>query len=431
MMLTAYNFTATLAAPLIALYLKRRRAQGKEDPVRFSERLGISNIARPIGPLIWLHAASVGESISLLPLIDRLRIERPDATILMTTGTVTSARLMAERLPDEILHQFVPVDRRSYVRQFLDHWQPNLVLWAESEFWPNLIFEPARHGIPMVLINGRISEKSFKGWLRFRGTIAKLLSGFSLCLGQTELDAERLKLLGAPITKCLGNLKFSGPPLPVDTAQMSALEKEICGRPLWLAASTHHGEEEIIARVHTKLSKSYPGLLSIIVPRHATRGSEIMGALTSKGLKVSRRSESEPITTKTDIYIGDTMGELGLFYRLANIVFMGKSLVPLGGQNPLEAMRLKCAVVHGPYMTNFSDMVSRMTKSCANIEVTNEEQLLKTIGQLLGSSQEVLRIIAAAKQFAEAEEYVLDNIVEELQPFLKNLNTQGNIDAST
>jgi 3-deoxy-D-manno-octulosonic-acid transferase len=430
MMLTAYNFAAILAAPLIALYLKRRRAQGKEDPVRFSERLGISKIARPTGPLVWLHGASVGEAISLLPLIDRLRIERPDATIVMTTGTVTSARLMAERLPEGILHQFVPIDRRSYVRRFLDHWQPDLVLWAESDFWPNLLFEPARRGIPMILINGRVSEKSFKRWLRFRGTMAKLLSGFSLCLGQTEIDAERLISLGAPVTKCLGNLKFAVPPLPADLSQLSTLENEISGRPVWLAASTHQGEEALISRVHTQLSKSHPGLLSIIVPRHATRGAEIAHTIISQGSNVSRRSQSKPITPETDIYIGDTMGELGLFYRLVDIVFIGKSLVPLGGQNPLEAMRLNCAVIHGPYMTNFSDMVGRMTTSCANIQVANEDQLLKTVDNLLKNSQEVSKIATTAKLFAEAEDHVLDDIVEELQPFLKILPGQGNTDAT-
>ena len=372
MMLGLYNLTATLAAPVISLYLKRRQAQGKEDPVRFPERQGITKTTRPDGPLIWLHGASVGEAISLLPLIERLQRERTDATILMTTGTVTSARLMAEWLPEGTLHQYVPVDRLPYVRRFLDHWQPDLVLWAESEFWPNLVCEPARRGIPMVLVNGRISENSFKGWQRFQGTMAKLLSGFSLCLGQTDTDVERLSKLGAPLNKCRGNLKFAVPPLPVDEANLAALQKELAGRPLWLAASTHQGEEEIIARVHAQITKQIPGVLSIIVPRHATRGEDIAQALSVLGLNVVRRSQSDPVTVETDIYIADTMGELGLFFRLAKVAFMGKSLVPLGGQNPLEPMRLDCAVVHGPHMTNFADIVRRMGAAGASVEVSDE-----------------------------------------------------------
>jgi 3-deoxy-D-manno-octulosonic-acid transferase len=427
MMLGLYNLTATLAAPVISLYLKRRQAQGKEDPVRFPERQGITKTTRPDGPLIWLHGASVGEAISLLPLIERLQRERTDATILMTTGTVTSARLMAEWLPEGTLHQYVPVDRLPYVRRFLDHWQPDLVLWAESEFWPNLVCEPARRGIPMVLVNGRISENSFKGWQRFQGTMAKLLSGFSLCLGQTDTDVERLSKLGAPLNKCRGNLKFAVPPLPVDEANLAALQKELAGRPLWLAASTHQGEEEIIARVHAQITKQIPGVLSIIVPRHATRGEDIAQALSVLGLNVVRRSQSDPVTVETDIYIADTMGELGLFFRLAKVAFMGKSLVPLGGQNPLEPMRLDCAVVHGPHMTNFADIVRRMGAAGASVEVSDEAGLAETVGWLLTNQEEILNLAARAKSFAEAEAHVLDDVMEELKPFLVKLSNKGQV----
>ena len=427
MMLGLYNLTATLAAPVISLYLKRRQAQGKEDPVRFPERQGITKTTRPDGPLIWLHGASVGEAISLLPLIERLQRERTDATILMTTGTVTSARLMAEWLPEGTLHQYVPVDRLPYVRRFLDHWQPDLVLWAESEFWPNLVCEPARRGIPMVLVNGRISENSFKGWQRFQGTMAKLLSGFSLCLGQTDTDVERLSKLGAPLNKCRGNLKFAVPPLPVDEANLAALQKELAGRPLWLAASTHQGEEEIIARVHAQITKQIPGVLSIIVPRHATRGEDIAQALSVLGLNVVRRSQSDPVTVETDIYIADTMGELGLFFRLAKVAFMGKSLVPLGGQNPLEPMRLDCAVVHGSHMTNFADIVRRMGAAGASVEVSDEAGLAETVGWLLTNQEEILNLAARAKSFAEAEAHVLDDVMEELKPFLVKLSNKGQV----
>ena len=430
MMLSLYNLTAALAAPAIWLYLRRRKAQGKEDPVRFPERQGSAKIPRPDGPLIWLHGASVGEAISLLPLIERLQQARTDATILMTTGTVTSARLMEDRMPAGTIHQFVPVDRLPYVRRFLDHWQPDLVLWAESEFWPNLVREPAWRGIPMVLVNGRISENSFKGWRRFSGTMKKLLSGFSLCLGQTNTDVERLTVLGAPVAKCRGNLKFAVPPLPVDEANLAALKKELGDRPLWLAASTHQGEEEIVSKVHTQIAKHHPGLLSIVVPRHATRGEEISQALSTSELSIARRSQSDAVTAETDIYIADTMGELGLFFRLVKVAFMGKSLVPLGGQNPLEAMRLDCAVVHGPHMTNFADIVRRMGSAGASIEVSDATALAETVGRLLANEKEITGLAAIAKSFAEAEEHVLDDVMVELKPFLANLSDKDKSDAS-
>ena len=231
MILSLYRCFGTLGGPLISLYLKKRKRLGKEDPLRFDERLGRASRARPEGALVWLHAASVGESLSLLPLIERLRDTCPAVTCLITTGTVTSAKLLAERLPDGVLHQYVPVDRPQYVRQFFDHWRPDLVLWSESDFWPNLVSEPARRGIPLILVNGRISPKSFRGWRRFPGVIRSLLGGFSLWLGQTETDAERLRQLGAPIVRCVGNLKFAVKPLPAKDADLAPLKQALSSRP--------------------------------------------------------------------------------------------------------------------------------------------------------------------------------------------------------
>ena len=216
MNLALYRAALFALWPGVRLYLALRLRRGKEDPGRFGERLGNPTLPRPAGRLVWLHAASVGESLSLLPLVEALRSGRPALSVLVTTGTVTSAKLLAERLPKGVLHQYVPVDRFVAVRRFLDHWRPDLVLWAESEFWPNLVSQPARRKIPMVLVNGRISPRSFKGWRRAPSLIKKLLAGFTLCLGQSEADAQRLKELGAPDARSLGNLKFAAPPLPVD-----------------------------------------------------------------------------------------------------------------------------------------------------------------------------------------------------------------------
>lgn len=414
-MLGLYRAATTLGGPLIRLYLANRLASGKEDRARFAERLGVAGRPRPEGPLIWIHAASVGESLSLLPLVERLGAA---SGVLVTTGTVTSARLMAERLPEGAFHQYVPVDRVAYVRRFLDHWRPDLALWAESEFWPNLVTETAARAIPMVLVQGRVSGRSYAGWRRFAGSIARLLEGFALCLGQTTEDALRLRRLGAPDARWVGNLKFAASPLPADPAELAGLEKATAGRPLWLAASTHPGEEEIAGRVHRRLAGAHPGLLSVIVPRHPGRGPEVAGALRAAGLAVALRSAGEAVGAATEVYVADTLGELGLFYRLAGVVYVGKSLVPLGGQNPLEAARLDCAIVHGPHMANFADVVERLGEAGATVEVADEAGLASAVGRLLAEPGLRSRRAAAAAGVATAEAGVVDAVMAELAPFL-------------
>ena len=421
MMLAAYRWAGTLGVPLIRLYLSLRMARGKEDGMRFGERLGRAGRPRPDGPLVWVHAASVGESVSMLPLIGRLLDEHPGSHVLMTTGTVTSAGLMAERLPEGAFHQYVPVDRVAYVRKFLDHWRPDLVLWAESEFWPNLLGETAARGTPAILINGRVSPRSFAGWRRFEGSIARLLSGFALCLGQTEADARRLVQLGAEGAKCLGNLKFAAPPLPADPGQMESLKKAVGARPLWLAACTHPGEEEIAGRVHGRLLARHPGLLTMIAPRHPDRGPGIAAALRARGHAVSLRSAGEAITPATGIYVADTLGELGLFYRLAGVVFVGKSLVPHGGQNPLEAARLDCALIFGPHMTNFEDIARALGNGGAARVVDDEAGLAAALDLLLGNEGERKRSADAALILAAAEAGALDSVMAELAPFLSRI----------
>lgn len=418
MMLPLYRMLTTVAGPLIRVYLARRMARGKEHPERFPERLGIPGRPRPDGPLVWMHAASVGESLSLLPLVDRVLHDRPGISVLVTTGSVTSARLMGERLPRGAFHQFIPVDRMAWVRRFLDHWRPDLALWAESEFWPNIVSAVPARGIPLVLINGRISARSFAGWQRYRSLIRSLLSGFRLCLGQTELDADRLRALGAPEARCVGNLKFAAPPLPADEAELTALQNLLADRPCWLAASTHAGEEEAAARVHKDLAGSHPGVLTIIVPRHPERGPEIAAALRALGFTVALRSAKEPMEEGTQVYLADTMGELGLFFRLADVVFMGKSLVPLGGQNPLEPARLGRPVLHGPHMTNFEEMTRRMKATGAALEVPDESGLAQALGRLLADEGARERLSTAAQGFAEGEAGVVDALMEVIEPWL-------------
>lgn len=420
MMLYLYRGLTCLGGPLISYYLHRRKQRGKEDPARFHERLGRPRLPRPEGAVVWLHAASVGESLSMLPLIGRIQA-RPGVTVLVTTGTVTSAALMAQRLPPGAIHQYVPVDRMAYVRGFLDHWRPDLALWAESEFWPNLVTETARRGVPMVLLNGRISARSFQRWRRAPGFIGRLLGGFALCLGQTSGDAERLAALGAPRALCLGNLKLAAPPLPADDAALDALRGLIGARPVWLAASTHAGEEAVAARLHGRLAASLPGLLTIVAPRHPQRGADLAEELRGLGVTVARRGAGEALETGTGLYLADTMGELGLFYRLAPVVFVGKSLCGAGGQNPLEPARLGCAVLFGPHMDNFGEIAARMTESGAAEAVASEEDLAGALARLLADEDLRRRRGRAAEAFATAQAGVFDAVLAALEPFLQNL----------
>jgi 3-deoxy-D-manno-octulosonic-acid transferase len=415
-----YRALTVLGGPLIGLYLKRRMARGKEDPARFGERLGRPGLPRPEGRLVWLHAASVGESLSLLPLVERL-VARPGWRVLMTTGTVTSARLMAERLPQGAVHQYVPVDRPAYARAFLDHWRPDLVLWAESDFWPNLLEAIRRRKLPLVLVQGRISPRSFAGWQRARGFIGRMLSGFTLCLGQTPGDARRLAALGARKVNCLGNLKMAVPPLPADDDALDCLRAALGDRPLWLAASTHAGEEALAARIHRALAGRFPGLLTVIVPRHPERGGAIAAELAAADLRVGLRSAGA--MPDGDVYVADTMGELGLFYRLAPVVFVGKSLIASGGQNPFEPARLGAAVLFGPHMDNFPDMAPAMVAAGAATQVADETALTEAVAALLADPALLAARRAAASAWAESEAGVLDAVVGALSPLLAHAET--------
>lgn len=425
-LLSIYQASTTALGPLVALYLARRMAHGKEDRERFSERQGVASRARPQGPLVWVHAASNGEAVSMLSLIDRLLVERPALSVLVTTGTVTSARLLAHRLPaDRAWHQYVPVDRPAYVRRFLDHWRPDLALWVESELWPNLISQTDRAGIPILLLNGRMSARSFHGWQRLPGLIAPLLASFELCLAQDEAQAERFRRLGAAAAATVGDLKTAAAPLPFDESELARIAAHAVDRPLWLAASTHQGEEEAAAAVHRALKNERPGLLTIIAPRHPVRAEEIAAMLSRNGLTVARRACGETLDAKTDIYLADTLGELGLFYRLAGIAFIGGSLAPMGGHNPLEAALLDCAILHGPDMSNCAAMAESLAAAGATIMVRDATELATAVGRLLSDPVERAARAAAAAGVAADNRAVLDAVLKRIAPWLDRLSAHA------
>jgi len=430
--LGVYRALASLAGPALTVYLARRRRQGREDadPLRYGERFGRASRPRPPGPLVWLHAASVGEANSVQSLIGRLLETRGDLSVLLTTGTVTSARLMGERLPARAFHQYVPVDRPAWVARFLDHWRPDAALWVESELWPNLIAATRARAIPTALINARLSARSFARWRRLKRAAASMLAGFDPCLAQSEAEAVRLVALGAREARCVGNLKHTAPPPPDLPAARAELAAAIDGRPVWLAASTHPGEEEMIAAAHRRIAKDHRGLVTIIVPRHAERGLRIAELPAIAGLGVARRSAGALPGPDTAIYVADTMGELGLFYRLAPVAFIGGSLVRHGGQNPLEAAQLGTAILHGPHMWNFAAIVDALAAAGGALPVADADALAQAAGRLLADAPARARQAAAARTVAEEGRGALDRVMAALAPLLGGLPPAARPDAA-
>lgn len=420
----AYRGFGHLAAPLVRAHLRARVSRGKEDPARLGERLGRAQRPRPDRPLVWLHAASVGESLSALALLDGLAARHPQITLLMTTGTVTSARLMAERLPPGVIHQFTPVDLPAAVAGFLDHWRPDLGLLIESELWPTLVTAARKRGTELVLVNARMSGRSFARWRLARPLIGHLLARFSLVLAQSAQDQKRLAALGARDCRYLGNLKSAAPAPAADPEALAALRAQIGARPLWLAASTHPGEEEIVAAAHRRLAADHPGLLTLIAPRHPERGPEIAASLESRGLSPALRSRGQALEAATEIYLADTLGELGLWFRLAPLVFLGGSLVPIGGHNLLEPAKLGCALVVGPHCANFAEIVAALSKAGALEQVPDGAGLAAALGRLLDDPAACEARGRAARTTAEERSDVLNGVIEALAPALSRVRAR-------
>ena len=419
MFIGIYNTLIRILYPIVIhSYIQKRIDAGKEDTKRFNERKGRPTKERPNGKLIWFHGASVGESVSMLPLINKLLEINPNINVMVTTGTTTSADLMSKRLPERAFHQYIPIDNPSFTKRFIKHWQPDMVLWFESDFWPAMLSSIKKKNIPLILVNGRISNKSFKRWQQFDYISKELLDCFTYCLGQSEEDAYRLRVLGAKDSTCLGNLKFAGLPIPVDETKKAAIMKQIGNRPIFCISSTHSNEEEQIARELPKLFADNPDLLVIIAPRHPQRGLEIQNQIKELGFSTALRSAQEAIEKTTQIYIADTIGELGIWYGISPSVFIGGSLIPHGGQNFMEPSRLRDAVIVGPHMHNFTDAMQRAQKANAIIQVNNGSEVVETVNQLLKSNDLLEAKRSLAYNWAMSEAKVLDGIVEKVRGYL-------------
>ena len=415
-----WHAATSLAAPLIPWWLRRRARSGKEDPTRLEERLG-RGADRPEGQLVWLHGASVGESLSLIPLIEALAERLPDAHFLLTTGTVTSARLAMEQLPPalrgRVRHRYAPLDTLTYVARFLAGWNPSAAVFAESEFWPNRLLATRHVRVPMALVNGRMSQRSFERWQRWApGLARRMLKSFTLIQPQTSADEIRLRGLGALGMWPSGDLKLSAPPLPHDPAALAAERHD---GPVFLAAATHPGEEAIVAAAHGLLRDRHPGLRTIIVPRHADRGAELAAALGA-----TRRALGEP---PGELHIADTMGELGLFYRLADVALVGGSLVPHGGHNPMEPARLGCPILIGPYTHNFAERVADLLEEggARVVAPPDATALAAAVHDVLINAEKAGAMTRAARLLAERTTGTAARLADEIAEWLRPAPTDG------
>ncbi len=414
-----YHGLTRLAGPAVTRLLDQRAARGKEDPARRHERLGRPQRPRPPGRLVWIHAASVGESLAVLPLVERLLAGDAELSVMVTTGTVTSAELMAKRLPaTRAFHQYVPVDLPGAVAGFLDHWRPDLVLWIESEFWPNLLGAIRRRAIPCALVNARLSGKSFANWRRAPGTARRLLSVFRLALAQTAAEADRLRTLGIGDSRAIGNLKYASSPLPAAPDSLAALSAAIGPRPVWCFASTHPGEEAMAIAAHGTVMERVPGALLLLVPRHPSRGAEVADLLTQSRLAFTRRSLGALPAAGDAAYLVDTLGEMGLVFRTAPVTVMGGSFAPVGGHNPIEPALLDSAVIHGPHMANFAEIQAAMEAAGGLLPLEGPAGIGDAVAGLLTDPDRRTTQTVAARDVALRNAGALDAVMAALAPLL-------------
>jgi 3-deoxy-D-manno-octulosonic-acid transferase len=423
--LTAYRWAGAAAYPMVGGYVAWRASRGKEEHGRRRERYGIARTARPEGPLVWVHAASVGETNAVAPLVQR--ILGFGINIVLTTGTVTSAQVASKRFDERVIHQYVPLDLKPAVSRFLDHWQPDLALFAESELWPMTILELGSRRVPQILVNGRLSDRSFRAWQKRAYLAEALFENLAHVIAQSDVDGARFSTLGARPVTVSGNLKVDTDPPPADEEALARLRGQIGSRKTWAALSTHEGEEEIAAEVHKLLKTRHRGLLTVIVPRHPERADALAGAFTEAGLNVARRSLGDRVRPDTDIFLGDTIGEMGLYLRLTEVAFVGRSLTGEGGQNPLEPAMLHTAVLAGRNVQNFRETYQRLIDSGGAKLVKDQAMLAGAVNFLLNNPDARLKMITAGAATVEGMRGALAKTLKALEPFLHPLSVQSRL----
>ncbi|WP_438749912.1 lipid IV(A) 3-deoxy-D-manno-octulosonic acid transferase [Pararhizobium sp. O133] len=422
--LSSYRWIGSAIYPFVWSYLAARAAKGKEDSTRRQERYGHASAARPQGPLVWFHAASVGETTAVIPLIKE--VSRRGISVVLTTGTKTSASVASERLGSSIIHQYVPLDFKPAVARFLDYWEPDLAIIAESEIWPMTIVELGQRHIPQVLVNGRLSDRTFGRWKKRLWLADALFENLALVIAQSELDADRFRTLGALPVMVSGNLKVDTDAPPHDAQALRHYRQQIRDRKTWAAISTFEGEENAAGIVHRAL-KERTGLLTIIVPRHPERCDAIEAMLNAKGLTVARRTRNDPITPETDIFLGDTIGEMGLYLRMTEVAFVGRSLFAEGGQNPLEPAMLGCAILSGGNVQNFRDTYQMLAKNGSAKIIRDVEMLAKGVNYLLVNDEVRRKMIDAGLETVHEMRGALSATIRGLEPYINPLTVKARL----
>ncbi|MCL2473622.1 MAG: 3-deoxy-D-manno-octulosonic acid transferase [Alphaproteobacteria bacterium] len=418
MILDLYRLLIFLAAPLLYAYMWFRVLCGEEDSKRFHEKFGYTSKKKPKGKVIWCHAVSVGEAVSVLQIIRKLHERYPKYSFVVTTVTVTAAKMLESKLPPYAIHQYAPLDIGFVIDNFLKKWKPVCAIWTESEIWPNILTTLKSKEISVALVNARMSEPSFQNWSKFKQTAKEVMSCFSICLAQTKADLAKFQKLGLENAKYIGNMKYSSAPLKFNENELARLKKMIeVRRPVWLMASTHRGDEDLAITAHKKLAKFYPEILTIIAPRHPQRGEEIARLSEAEELKVARRSKKEEPLDDVNVYIFDTIGEMGLCYSLSPITVIGGSFSSVGGHNPIEPAQLGSAVIFGPHMQNFAEIEREFVSAGAAVSIL-PEQLATAIdkswtGDVLRNKQ-----INSARLLADRKRSIIDNVIHEIESIM-------------
>ncbi|MGL3606046.1 lipid IV(A) 3-deoxy-D-manno-octulosonic acid transferase [Rhizobium sp. G187] len=421
----SYGWLGLMAYPLSKPWLAYRAAKGKEDRTRSNERFGYASRERPAGPLLWIHAASVGETMAVIPLMRELR--RRDIHVLLTTGTLTSAEIAQNRLGDSVIHQYVPLDFSPAVRRFLDYWQPDAAIGVESEIWPTTLAELHQRQIPQILVNARMSDRSFNRWHRHKTVAEALFGKLALVIAQSDVDGQNFRDLGCWPVQVSGNIKADSEAPPCDEAVLAQYRSQIDKRKSWAAISTFDGEESIAAMVHRAL-KAHTGLLTILVPRHPERGDEVEAMLKEKGLVVARRTRNDPIADETDVFLGDTIGEMGLYLRLTELAFVGRSLTAEGGQNPMEPAMLGCAVLSGPNVSNFRESYQQLVRKGSARVVRDAEMLAKAVHFLLSNDLARTKMIDAGLETTQEMRGALAATIKGLEAYVSPLSVKAKLE---
>ena len=417
-----YKFLSYLFYPFSHSFLFLRKLKKKEHKDRCSEKRAKIKIKRRDGFLIWLHVASVGEAMSILPLIENLETEEKVNTILITSITLSSGQILEKKYNNnkKIIHQFLPLDVPFFVDKFLNHWSPNLSVFIDSEIWPNLIYSIKKRNIPLLLINGRISKKTFLKWNFFKNFAKKVFEKFDLCIASNKEAENYLRELGAKNIKNYGNLKFTKTKLKSDNYSNKNLKEKLENRKIWCAASTHSPEELFCSKTHLELKKIYNNILTIIIPRHITRTKKIIDKLSTLNLKITLYSDIKNLNDSTDILLVDSYGDSLKFYHVVKYIFLGKStiksLINDSGQNPLEASMAGCKIFHGPYVSNFNDEYKYLNSLGVTKKIYNSEDLKKSLIEEFQIDKN--RDIYIAEKIKKYGETILNNVIEEIKIYI-------------